>query len=161
MDAEGFDWNQQEKQKLIKTNPVLELFIRTVIILFFWLSLFVFIYLFWFKEVWVAIYFLIAYGLVFAMAILAPSVRLYGQVLLSEDNSPLGDALLELSPVSLPNVVFCKTHTTKNGKFFIRAQPGKYNLVLKTVSFSGEIKILKSWVLSLGELSFCNKNLYV
>jgi len=134
MDPEEFDWNQQDKQRLVKVHPKLEAAIHLFMQ-----------FLFWGGAVGVLLLFIAQTNLVNGLACLlylflavlrkvVLRVRLWGRIQ-SESRNVQG-LYLELSPVRLPTIVIGKAMTDQSGKFFLKAQPGEYIFRVKEITAS-------------------------
>ncbi len=131
MDPLEFDWNQQDKLRLIKIHPKIELAILRFLQISFWLGFATVIFSTLTQTTPLNIVFSLVY---FGLAILRkfiPHAHLWGRV--SSRQHPLGGLYLELSPIQIQSVVLAKTITSPEGKFFIKAKPGEYVLKIKKI----------------------------
>ncbi|MGE5392643.1 MAG: hypothetical protein ACM3NH_02770, partial [Candidatus Saccharibacteria bacterium] len=130
MDPLAFDWNQQAKMSLIKFHPRWEWFVSKISdILFAFGFLLVLFGVLSGPNAWnLTLAFL--YLLVLSIRFFLPKHRLYGRVM-SKDNHALENISLEIFHPGLTQVVLTKSLVSKSGRFFLKANPGKYLLRVK------------------------------
>ncbi len=129
MDPTGFDWNQQDKQHIVKFHVRREYTITILAVILFVIgsiySLFILflqpsvlnIILFWF------------YAIIALAWVLTRSRRLWGQISASE---PVQGLYLELHRYGQMDIVMAHSAAGQDGKFFLHAsEPGEYKLVVK------------------------------
>lgn len=132
LDPLAADFNQQDKQRLVKVHTQVEDFVHTFTALVFWLGFFSAVYFFWVYQTPVWLYIVAAFILVLLLAIVLPTVRLWGRVVSKKTGKPIAGATVSLAHASLPDIVIAKATTTEEGKYFIRIDRGKY--ILKAVA---------------------------
>ncbi len=153
MDPLAFDWNQEEKQKIIKFHPNLERAIQIFLNLLFW-SGFAFI-LFNLISRPTLLNGLFS-ALYIALALLKkflPSQKLWGRILSGQMDT--AGLLLELSPKQVPQVTVAKALTIKGGKFFLKTAKGDYILKIKKIDGSNLVTVFESEV-SVGDNGVVN-----
>lgn len=161
MDPVGFDWNQQAKKKYRKFYPRLKNFFILLLAILFWLG---FVFSLWhifargFSEILKAALF--AYGAIFILAVFAPPIRLYGRLFFKQSRKPVLDAVLELNSTHFNGLALSKTQSGQDGKFFLKAEPGKYILKIKLVD-KGQERELKTFTIRLGWLGIVNQNIAI
>jgi hypothetical protein len=142
MDAVAFDWNQQEKQKIIKFHPNLELVIQTVLNVLFWSGFVFIVFNLVSRPTFLNILFASLYVLLIILRKFIPNRRLWGRVVGSGgDTSGL---LLEISPKQIPQVIVARTMTNKGGKFFLKASKGDYILRIKRIEDANLTTVFES-----------------
>lgn len=130
MDPLKEDWNQMAKQKIIKKPYYKQWLMNFLIFLLFWLGLVFSIYVCYqsnFRSR-VIIPGLIIYLLVFLGYSLIPETRLWGKVVQAETGLPISRISLVLTRPAFPQIRFGIATTQTEGKYFLRANPGKYVL---------------------------------
>jgi hypothetical protein len=130
MDPLKEDWNQTAKQKILQKPYYKQWLLEIFISLVFWSILLYLIYYTYqsnFSSL-LSIPFLILYLLIFIFASLIPETRLWGRVLQAKTALPISRVSLVLTRPTFKNIRFGMAVTHTDGKFFLRANPGKYNL---------------------------------
>jgi hypothetical protein len=171
MDPINFDWNQEAKDSYIKKYPYLKNFVTQFISVIFW-------FLFLFSFAWILIvylnrltftkftYFMLSIFIVFLSLYLLEKIvnqpRLWGRLRVGGTLKPIAGALLELKNPSLPNLVLAKTVTRSDGKFFLRLNPGSYDIYVKlpvdsNLKSAGELRL----GFQVGSEAVCNPTIYV
>jgi hypothetical protein len=134
MDSVAFDWNQQEKQKIIKFHPTLELVIQTVLSTLFWLGFAFIIFNFISDQSVTNGLFTSLYIMLAVLNKFIPSRKLWGRVV--SENIDTSGLLLEISPKQIPQVIVARAMTNKEGKFFLKTSKGRYILRIKKIEDS-------------------------
>jgi len=130
MDPVGEDWNQKAKRQIVVKRIYLRLLMERLQGILFWFG---FIYAsimliasrFQAKGFQIVI---LAYLAVFILEIFLPRQRLWGIVKEFKSKMPIEELEFKLTMPSLPGIVFGTSRTREDGKFFLRANPGKYIL---------------------------------
>ncbi len=128
MDPTGADWNQQEKKKTVNTFPYLRLLTKKIVAILFWFGfLLVLISLYkTYPTVPYLVYgFMGAYVFLVILAAILPEPRLWGKLKIKNPGLKNADILLELRNQVFPEIGLDKTHVREDGKFLLRAKPGK------------------------------------
>ena len=155
MDPLAVDWNQSAKLKIMN-KPYYTRWVYEIIIgIIFWSTLLYVCFSAYrnqFNNVYI-IPIIFLYLVIFTLAGLLPEPRLWGKISQAKTNLPISGINLTLSHLKFPNIRFGVANSEADGKYFLRANPGKYNLIF-TDSANGEklgsvvIKIGKSGVLN-------------
>ncbi len=161
MDPVAFDWNQQDKQRVVKFHVHRDyaLYIIGRILFFFGVAFALLI--FFLEPSLLNGVFLALYAGVAASWALIPRRRLWGQLLRRDSGqivTPAAGLYLELRQTNLP-VVFGRAVVGPDGKFFLRAPSrGHYNL---TVRQSKDSPILHEQVVRTGKDGVVNLSLTI
>ncbi len=150
MDAQAFDWNQQDKQRIFKFHPRLE---HALYIVLNGLLICGTIYSIMAVLAYPGIYNLILLTLflvVLAGRLLQPGKKLWGQVVSPEK---VYNLLLELSPKAIPQVVLGRAKTAPDGRFFLKAPAGEYILKISSADSKENLKTLEIKIGSDGVLN--------
>lgn len=153
MDPVGFDWNQQAKKKLDQSYPFFRLFVKKLASIFFWFFLILVLLGIWayYPKVptthFVAV---VVYLFLFVVAKFLPDAKLYGQVQIKVNLPDTQYVYLELHNPQFPAVSFGKTMVQEDGKFLLRANPGKYLLTVSKVNALKEKILLGSLNIKIG-----------
>lgn len=132
MDPMAFDWNQMDKQRVVKINPRLEYALHIILQTLFWSgAMFVLLNFLLLPNLFNSISVLV-YLVMIVMRRIIPHAHLWGRIVF---NSGLraNHLLLELHPIKIPSVVTGRAVSAESGKFFLKAMPGKYVLTIKKV----------------------------
>ena len=156
MDQTDFDWNQQEKQKIVKFHPKLEIFITKLLGFLFWLGLIFVVLTFFAHPTVLNGIFIIIYFLLTILRKLIPHLKLWGKVSSSEVSTK--ELLLELSPKNLPQITLGKALTNKDGRFFLKAPPGQYILRIRQTT-GPTMQVLKETEVTIGKEGVLNKEI--
>ncbi|MBI5531049.1 MAG: hypothetical protein HY918_06160 [Candidatus Doudnabacteria bacterium] len=132
MDPMAFDWNQMDKQRVVKINPRMEYIFHIILQTLFWSgALFVLINFILLPNLFNSISALF-YVVMVIMRKLIPHAHLWGRVVF-HNGERANHLLLELHPVKIPTVVTGRAVSAESGKFFLKAMPGNYILTVKKV----------------------------
>ncbi|MFA5991389.1 MAG: PA14 domain-containing protein [Candidatus Doudnabacteria bacterium] len=132
MDPMAFDWNQMDKQRVVKIHPRLEYALHIMLQTFFWSgALFVLINFLLLPNLFNSISFLV-YVVMIITRRLIPHAHLWGRIIFNSGERA-NHLLLELHPAKIPTVVTGRAVSAETGKFFLKAMPGKYVLTIKRV----------------------------
>ncbi|HVY67852.1 MAG TPA: PA14 domain-containing protein, partial [Patescibacteria group bacterium] len=159
MDQEAFDWNQKDKQRLVRFYPKLELAANWVLQIMFW-SGFV-----WVFAAAVAeprpynLAFFAIYAVLILLKRLIPQPHLWGRIA-GHAGGLSGGLVIELSPPALPGIVVAKAMTTAAGRFFLKAQPGTYLLKIRQIE-GDKAKIIYQSHVKVGSNGVVNRTLYL
>lgn len=152
MDPVGTDWNQQAKQAIVKTSPYGSYFINSLIVILFWFGL-AFILLFCVQD-FVSTQsltslnlriLLFCYIFLLIFKIVTPEVRLWGFLENKFNDFEKQDVSLVLLNASFKTIVMGKSEVKPDGRFLLRASPGKYILKALIKKSDGEFE-------SIGEI---------
>ncbi len=139
MDPIKADWNQSAKQSKYGTHPYWEYYFKKIIAILFWFGFIfscVYVRKYSIEETLVPYIALGSYTALFLLAVITPEEKLWGE--LRQKNLYDSELYLELHSAELGDIVFGKTRVLPGGKFFLRANPGKYDLVIKGLEKEGE-----------------------
>lgn len=171
MDPINFDWNQASKDFYIKKYPYIRNFVVQFFSVIFW-------FVFLFSFAWVMIAYLnrltfskftfimsvvfIIFLCLYVLEKFVSQPRLWGRLLIAKTKKPIAGVVLELKNPSLPNLVLAKTVTRFDGKFFLRLNPGFYNIYVRLpegggLKTTGELKV----DFHVGSEAVCNPTIYV
>ena len=151
MDPVRSDWNQSAKLSHFKAHPYRDYLISRLVLIYFW---FVFtmmclsLWAHWGKEIKVPAMVLAVYGILFLLSFLVPQTRLWGKV--KQKVFFEGELRLELHNPLTQSVIFGKSVVLPDGRFFLRANPGRYLLVVKYMNPSGEVAQIGSKKVRVG-----------
>ena len=131
MDPVAFDWNQKDKQKIVRFNTGIELLV------FYALQI-----LFWMGGIWtflqamahptaINIVFLCIYVLLFIIQRNVNKNRLAGFI--KSSTHSVNGLLIEARFKNVPSVVLGKAVTNEVGKFFLKLPKGEFTLQIKDV----------------------------
>jgi hypothetical protein len=146
MDAVAFDWNQFDKQRIIKFHPNLEMAVQAALGTLFWLG-FAFIMLNFITHYNFVngLFILLYFSLIFLRKMI-PNHKLWGRIVSSKINT--SGLLLEISPAQISNVVVGRAMTNARGKFFLKTQEkGEYIFRVKKINGSDLDTLLETNVL--------------
>ena len=156
MDQEAFDWNQEDKKRIVKVNPKLELFVQNVLGLLFWSGFALVILSAIAKTTALGIFFAAIYLVLAILRKFIPHARLWGRI--TKQGQPMSDVILELSHPQLPGVRLGKAMADGNGRFFLKTRPGEY--LLKIFHFeNGQSQLLKSQTIKVGKEGVVNEKI--
>jgi hypothetical protein len=130
MDPLKEDWNQIAKQKIIYKPYYKKWILDFLVSILFWLGFVSVIGLAYRSQSHLGLLMpgLIAYLLVFVGVSLIPETRLWGKVVQAKTSLPISRISLVLTRPAFPNIRFGMAITQEEGKYFLRANPGKYVL---------------------------------
>jgi 5-hydroxyisourate hydrolase-like protein (transthyretin family) len=149
MDPIKEDWNQVAKAKILKTYPFLKLFFRRIAQVFFWFG-FVWAFVFVLNDFFISYqikfsgwpqYMLAAYLALFLLNSAIPEFRLWGRVIDLKTGKPVTEAQLELSNPEIQTVILAKAKSQDDGRFLLRANPGKYTLRISLKGLTSTIPV--------------------
>ncbi len=144
MDPIGTDWNQSAKRHIVNKKVYLSLFFERLTAIFFWfgfiLTGMVFV-LNKFENFHLKLI-LSVYLFLFIFEILLPRQRLWGKVTNKKTGLPVSGVELKLLMNKIPGVVLGRAISRDDGRFLLRANPGKYILQITDVSTGIEIGTL-------------------
>jgi len=154
MDSLGYDFNQEAKKKIIKFHPIWEWVVYVGrIILFTFGFLLALISSFYhpsiFNFVILAIYIALTLYQIFW-----PKKRLWGRVISKITRQPLQDIQLQLSYPQMPGISLGRAETGADGKYFLKANPGKY--LLKITPLNNESQVLLTKEVEITEQGIVN-----
>lgn len=136
MDAIKSDWNQQAKLKILNNYPFIKLFFRRFVSVIFWFG-FILCLVFVFNDFFVSYnfkisgwsqYLLLLYLGLLVLNSVVPEIRLWGKVIDLSNKKLLSKVSFELSNPEIESVVLAKAVSQEDGRFLLRANPGKYIL---------------------------------
>lgn len=161
MDPVSSDWNQEAKKHLTNLFPFFETFLLRVVAILFWFVLVLAAIDFFAARSNFSAGVLVFYAAIFALAFLLPRNRLWGRVLDATTKSPIAGAEITLSHKLVLEVIVAKALVSEDGKFFLRAEPGKYLLRLTKESEKKQTRILKSFYCRVGSEGLINEDILV
>jgi len=164
MDPVGSDWNQTAKRTIQKNYAHTEVLIHRLAAVFFWFFLIFCLIGSWefFPNLpWYLYAFFAAYALIFFLRFVIPEPRLWGKIILSRGINQSPDLSLQLESPKIPGIVFGKAVIHENGKFLLRASPGKYLLKMYTMGKNQEKLPIASIPIKIGPLGVFNSTLIV
>jgi hypothetical protein len=153
MDPVGADWNQQEKKKTVNTYPYFSLLGKKIVVIIFWFGfLLVLISLFKsYPQVPLLVYeFMGAYVFLAILSALLPQPRLWGKLKVKNPDILAEDILLELRNEAFPEVGLDKARVRNDGKFLLRAKPGKCFMLASLVLNDQPPKLLAQKLIRVG-----------
>ena len=151
-----YDWNQEDKKRIVKVNPKLELFVQNVLGLLFWSGFALVILSAIAKTTALGIFFAAIYLVLAILRKFIPHARLWGRI--TKQGQPMSDVILELSHPQLPGVRLGKAMADGNGRFFLKTRPGEY--LLKIFHFeNGQSQLLKSQTIKVGKEGVVNEKI--
>jgi hypothetical protein len=163
MDPLEFDWNQQDKLRLVKFHPKLEKALNIILSVLFWGGATGVLLLFCVNTNLVNGLFSLLYVFFAILRHLLLRVRLWGRLESNRINT--AGLYLELSPASLPKIILGKSMTNQSGKFFLKAKPGQYILRVKEIgSPMGDTlstKLLLEREIRVGKDGVVNENIKI
>ncbi len=127
MDPLGFDWNQMDKQRIVKFHPLREQLLELVLNSLFWAGfawgvlVLILQPSFWHWLV------MLSYAAIALAQLFWPKPRLWGRIFAKNTKECLNGLILELNHPQLP-VTIAKAKTNFEGKYFLKAAPGNYAL---------------------------------
>lgn len=130
MDPQSPDWNQLDKQRIVRFHPWLEKFVPLLLQTLFWGGAVFALMRLIIHPTPLTLLLLGIYLLFAVLRTLVREERIWGRVIGS--SQPVGGLYLEVSPIRFPGIISNATTTTADGKFFLMAPPGKYLLRVKT-----------------------------
>jgi alpha-tubulin suppressor-like RCC1 family protein len=158
MDPTGYDFNQEAKKKIIHFRPNWEWFKYVIFMLLFWFGFALSALAFVSNPSAVNIIVIALYLAVLAYKLFWPHSRLWGRIvgLRAGDQANL---LIELNDPALPGIVMGRAVTASDGKFFLKAKPGKYKVMVKAgENFDQEVS---SFIADIGKEGVLNKNVKI
>ncbi len=161
MDPAAKDWNQQEKKKRVNTYPYLQFLIKRLAAVFFWFG-FVLVIISLFKtypNVPEAVYIFMGFyaGLAILSGIL-PEPRLWGKLKIKLKKQSLNTVVLELRNEKFPEIGFDKTRVRDDGKFLLRARPGRYFLLASESVEGKPLRLLAKTLVRVGDGGVINQS---
>lgn len=161
MDPLAFDWNQKDKQRLIKFHPYRELLLPLIFNTLFYLGLAWTIFINFLIPSWSNLLCLMFYIIVVVIRRVLPHERLWGRIYDTRTKTALGGVVLELG-LAGTTVVISRAKSGPDGRFFLKAVPGKYHLAVYQNAFSDSYKtLLKTITVTIGKNGILNQNLGV
>lgn len=161
MDPVAFDWNQMDKKRIIKLHPHLEyaftVFTKSLYWIGFALSLFVYS-----RDTSIAnLAVLGMYAVVMVISVMLSYIRLWGRVY-SSNGTPISDALIELASPKFDSVVIGKAKSAVDGRFFLKAFEGAYQLKIKKIDpVTNNVIEIDSKPVVVKKVGVFNKDVYV
>jgi len=157
MDPLAFDWNQQDKLRLIKFHPVWENLKNIFFSGLFYLGFVLTAVNCWFNPDVQSFLFLLIYILFALVHSRLGHLRLWGRVYFRSSHLPASNFLLQLSPAGITSVVLSRAKAAADGKYFLKAPPGEYILTVKN-----EQNIdVAAYSITAGKAGFINNNIPV
>lgn len=164
MDPAGIDWNQQAKQKIQSVNYYSKLLFKRLTEIIFWFGL-VFSALLAFEQrvIWPNLWLIavFVYLCLMMLALWIKPARLWGQIILKTGLPEYEDMVLELLSEKFPGMRFGKAVIHEDGKFLLRANPGRYLLSVNLVDRSKNSLTLGILPVRVGQNGVLNKTLVI
>ncbi len=132
MDPMEFDWNQEEKKKLVQFNTHLDWFVIKFLSLVFWVGFVLVLVMVLTNPTKLNYLFGMVYLVLAFLRKFIPHPELWGS--LRSKNFDTTGLYLELSPQKIPNVILAKTVTSRGGRFFLKTPPGEFILRVKRIN---------------------------
>jgi hypothetical protein len=101
------------------------------------------------------------YGFIFFLAMVVPRVRLWGKVVATKEGQTLEGVMVELTHPELPGIVIAKADVDEDGKFFLRANKGTYNVNVKRKKETGGMDTLLTSKVKVGGAGVVNGDLNI
>jgi hypothetical protein len=161
MDPLQADWNQQAKQSLTNFSPFFEYFLSRLTSVLFWFALVLAVLSFFSSRSRFTMGVLMFYGCIFALALFAPYNRLWGRVRDKKTGSLITNCEIILSHIKIPTITVGRAKTATDGKFFLRAESGRYILQVKVLNFDGTWEVLKTKKIKIGSDGLVNEDIWV
>lgn len=162
MDPAGKDWNQKAKLAVINKYPYTKHFFKTIAAILFWLG-FILDGIFIFKtfpRVPPALFALaVSYVAVLLLSLSLPEARLWGKVKTKVALLPEENLFLELRDVKLPGISFGKTAVKEDGKFLLRSNRGRYQLLVSKIDNRKNVVVLGQLMVSIGREGVLNSTI--
>lgn len=161
MDPLAFDWNQKDKQRLIKFHPYREILLPLIFNTLFYLGLAWTIFISFLIPSRSNLLCLMFYIIVVVIRRVLPNERLWGRIYDKKTKTTLGGLILELC-LAETSVVISRAQSGPDGRFFLKAVPGKYQLAVYQNIFGDSTKTLfKTINVIIGKNGTLNQNLGV
>ncbi len=164
MDPAHFDWNQKAKTQVIKIHAYWQLFLKKLMVVFFWFGfLFVLLGIWRFYRLFPAYLYLVlgVYVVLIISAKVLPEERLWGQIVFNKQARQTEGLLLELHSFQFSNISFGKTVVRADGKFLLRAGKGRYLFSVSRVSNNGQKELLCSMPVEIGKNGVLNRTFFL
>lgn len=153
MDPQGHDWNQQEKKKTVNNYPYLRLLGNRLVASFFWFGLFLVIIslIKTYPAVPGLVYgFVATYICLAVLSAILPEPRLWGKLKIKISDLEPENILLELRNEVFPDIGLDKARVREDGKFLLRAKPGKCYLLASKILPGGASELLAKKLIRVG-----------
>jgi|GEM_PF-2035316 len=160
MDQLAYDWNQEDKKRLIKFHPKWELALNAASLSILWSGLFALLFVILARPTVLHAVFLAAYLVVVFLHYYLPNPRLWGRVYDSKTHAFLAGLVFELSPKGLSRAIY-RAKSSEDGKFFLKCLPGQYDLTIKRPDAAGRMLVLKTMPVSVGKNGMLAQDLAV
>lgn len=161
MDPVNSDWNQEAKKKVVNTYPYLKYFVNKMGIILFWSGLiFVLLNLFIIYPKVPNYIFAVsgAYVILAIMAAILPEPRLWGKLKIKNLDIPAEKIFLELRNEKFFEIALDKTQVREDGKFLLRAKPGRCFLLASELVNGKPIRLLARKLIRVGHSGVINRN---
>lgn len=162
LDPIAEDWNQEAKRATVRVHPVLQYMASIILRILFWsaLVLTVLTYINTHVVLWLAV--LGIYGVIVFLALVTPSVRLWGRIRSRDGKQAVVGASVEVSHAKLAGVVIAKAVTVADGKFFIRLGRGSYTVAVKLPQSKHGLPLPpKEFAIRIGSTGVLNREFYL
>ncbi len=157
MDPLAFDWNQQDKQRIVKFHPVRDRVGHLVANVVFLVGFVIAVLVGAANPHGTNLIILAAYGLVMLVRLVHPPQRLWGRLILKPGNLPIPEAQIRATLPGLNDVVMGRAKTGPDGKFFLKVpRPGQYQLSISQGYTNG---LLWKGSVELGKDGLLNKDI--
>lgn len=161
MDPVAFDWNQLDKKRIIHFHPRTEYLVSLMSRIFYWSGFIISLVVYTFNRSTANLSIIALYILILVISVLLARMRLWGRVLGAGDNA-IADAIIELTSLQFKDTVISKAKSAPDGKFFLKADKGTYNLRIKKQGYvPDQIVDLGSQVITVQKEGVVNTDIHV
>lgn len=160
LDPMQFDWNQQAKTTVVNPHPFLHHLLLSLVRILFWAALLVCVLMAYVQDEKMLYYNVLGvYAFVFLLAVFTPRVRLWGRVFERTTGQPIQGLTVEIAHPELESITIAKAVTSQDGKFFLRANKGHYQLIIKDKSEEGPSRVMYKNMVTVGGSGIVNKEI--
>jgi hypothetical protein len=164
MDPAGSDWNQKAKQSVVKKYPYFKYLLKILVSIVFWFG-FILDGIFIgaaYPKIPLFLYAVAGiYLLLLVVSVFLPDCRLWGRVQTKIVLAAGEQLFLELRDVKFPEISFGKAFVKEGGKFLLRANKGKYLLLVGKEDMNKNITVLASSKVAVGRDGVLNYTIIV
>ncbi len=145
MDPAAADWNQKAKQSVVKKYPYLKHFFKILVSVIFWFGFIldgIFICA-TFPKIPLSLYAVAGiYLLLLVVSLSLPDCRLWGRIKTKVVLAPGEYLFLELRDAKFPEISFGKAVVKESGQFLLRANKGRYLLIVSKAGINKDLTVL-------------------
>lgn len=161
MDPVAFDWNQMDKKRIIKLHPHLEYAFTVFTKSLYWIGFALALFVYSRDTSLTNLAVLGMYVVVMVVSVMLSYIRLWGRVY-SSNGTPMPDVLIELASPKFDSVVMGKSKSAVDGRFFLKAFEGAYQLKIKKMDPVTNTAIeIDSKSVVVKKVGVFNKDVYV